>query len=371
MKLSRSLQKKVFKWLIVSIIIACSQVQTVAETNQPSPTVIEFTVKTFDGLELPAQIIQPPEAPKKLLVFIMGGTPCDQKGNIGGSWDANCVSEAGPYDLYVRFLKTMPAKGYSVATMAKRNFTYPCTIPRPCLDDFARDIHSLITELKERKLVGDESDLILVGHSEGSIVATKVLPLLKEHPAACILLGSGSLAYNFKTQSWQDWYLVDHMRRVSGMGDEEIINIFNLFKRIHVELPTIDEDTFENVWKKNGDPADFAPWESYRCIMEFTGYDPVPNLLKSNTPVLICIGQNDGAMPMVLAERTYKDLQEQGFKKATFKVIEGEVHQYKKDDVFTIIDQWICLQEEDSRRSKVTLGGLIGVERMESCMLGV
>jgi len=66
-----------------------------------------------------------------------------------------------------------------------------------------------------------------------------------------------------------------------------------------------------------------------------------PNLLKSNIPLLICIGQNDGAMPMVLAERTYKDLLEQGFNKATFRVIEGEVHQYKKYDVFAIIDAWI------------------------------
>ncbi|HUU17837.1 MAG TPA: hypothetical protein VMW72_11850 [Sedimentisphaerales bacterium] len=60
MKLSRSLQNNVFKWLL--------------------------------GLELPAQVIKAANTPKKLLVFIMGGTPCDEKGNMGGSWDANCVS---------------------------------------------------------------------------------------------------------------------------------------------------------------------------------------------------------------------------------------------------------------------------------------
>jgi len=31
--------------------------------------------------------------------------------------------------------------------------------------------------LKDRKLLRSEDDLVLVGHSEGSIVATKVLPL--------------------------------------------------------------------------------------------------------------------------------------------------------------------------------------------------
>jgi len=195
--------------------------------------------------------------------------------------------------------------------------------------------------LKERKLLRSEDDLVLVGHSEGSIVATKVLPLLKRQPSACVLLGSASLAFDFKKQSWEDWYFVDHMRRVSGMSDEQIQQVFNLFKKIDEELPTIDEETFENQWKKNAYPVDIAPWESYNCLMEFHHYDPVPNLLASNVPVLICIGQNDGAMPMVLAERTYKHLKQHGFKKATFKVIEGEDHQYKKEDAFTIIDQWI------------------------------
>jgi hypothetical protein len=55
---------------------------------------------------------------------------------------------------------------------------------------------------------------------------------------------------------------------------------------------------------------------------------------------------------MVLAERTYKHLKQHAFKKATFIVIEGEVHQYKKDDAFTIIDQWIksgCESTESQR----------------------
>jgi pimeloyl-ACP methyl ester carboxylesterase len=340
MKCYISTQTKVIKWLIISMM-SCTQIQTLASTNPPLLSIVNFTVKTYDSLELPAQVIQSSQPTKKLLMFITGGTPCDQKGNMGGSWDANCVSVAEPYDFYVRFLKTIPAKGYTVATMAKRNFVCPCNIPRPCLNDFARDIHSLIAELKERKLLRSEDDLILVGHSEGSIVATKVLPLLKRQPSACVLLGSGSLAFDFKKQSWEDWYFVDHMRRVSGMTDEQIQQVFNLFKKIDEQLPTIDEKTFENQWKKNAYPVDFAPWESYNCLMEFHHYDPVPNLLASNVPVLICIGQNDGAMPMVLAKRTYKHLKQQGFKKASLKVIEGEVHQYKKYDVFAIMDAWI------------------------------
>jgi pimeloyl-ACP methyl ester carboxylesterase len=341
MKRYISIDTRVLKWLIVSMMMTCAQIQTLANTNPLLPSIADFTVKTYDGLELPAQVIWPSKSPKKVVVFIMGGTPCDQKGNMGGSWDANGVNKAEPYDFYIRFLKIMPAKGYAVATMAKRNFVYPCNIPRPCLDDFARDINSLIAKLKERKMLCSEDDLVLVGHSEGSIVATKVLPLLQKQPSACILLGSGSLAFDFEKQSWEDWYFVDHMRRVSGMSDKQIQQVFSLFKKIDEELPTIDEKTFENQWKKNAYPVDIAPWESYNCLMEFHHYDPVPNLLASNVPVLICIGQNDGAMPMVLAERTYKHLKLNGFKKATFVVIEGEDHQYKKEDAFTIIDQWI------------------------------
>jgi tetratricopeptide (TPR) repeat protein len=46
-------------------------------------------------------------------------------------------------------------------------------------------------------------------------------------------------------------------------------------------------------------------------------------------------------MPEKRAAITYENLLDKGFTKATYEVIPEEVHQYKKFDVFGIIDSWI------------------------------
>ncbi len=342
MKVSRQVRKKVFKWLLVLIIIACSQIQTLAQSEDASDSAIVFTVKTFDGLELPAQVLGDAKSGQKLIVFISGSTPYDHRGNQWAGWDGkgNIVSQK--QDFYARFLDIMSSKGYQVATMAKRSFVDSQRIPRPNLNDLALDISCLIRELKNKEQLRIAQDLVIVGYSEGSLVATKVLPMLKEQPAACVLLGSGSGAFNFKTQSWKDWYQTDVLRRMKGWSDQQIRTEFEQVGQIMTTLLEIDEESFEGEYKKSNPYGfGFAPWESFHIDREAQFYDPIPSLLTANIPVLICIGQNDTSMPMVLARRTHDQLLENGYQKASFTVIEGEVHQYKKYDVFAIIDTWI------------------------------
>jgi len=342
MKRYISTHAKVVKWLIVSMVVTCSQVRTLAQSEHVSDSAIALTVKTYDGLELPAQVLGSAKSGQKLIVFISGSTPYDHKGNQWAGWDGkgNIVSQK--QDFYARFLDIMSSKGYRIATGAKRSFVHSQKIPRPNLSDLALDVRSLILELKSRELLRTADDLVIVGYSEGSIVATKVLALLKEQPAACILLGSGSSAYNFKTQSWQDWHQTDLLRRMKGWSDEQIQTEFRQLGKLTTALLEIDEESFEGEYKKNGPYGfGFAPWESLYIDRECQFYDPVPNLLTANIPVLICIGQNDTAMPMTLARRAYEHLLTNGYEKATFRVIEGEVHQYKKYDVFAIMDAWI------------------------------
>ena len=120
------------------------------------------------------------------------------------------------------------------------------------------------------------------------------------------------------------------------------MNNLTVRDKILTTLLEIDEEAFEGEYKKSNPYGfDFAPWESFHIDRECQFYDPVPNLLTANIPLLICIGQNDTAMPMVLARRVYEHLLKNGYEKATFRVIEGEVQQYKKYDVFAIIDAWI------------------------------
>jgi len=303
---------------------------------------IAFTVQTYDGLELPAQVIPASGTFKNLLIFIHGSTPYDQFGNDGPGWDDDGKIIKKKNRFYSRFLEVMPAKGYAVATMAKRSFIYPTRIPRPTLDDLALDIQFLIKELKKKKLLTNEQDLVIVGYSEGSTVATKVLGLLKKQPSACVLLGSASLACNYKTGSWQNWYMTDIYLKKKNMTDEQLETEFREFGTMMTNLLDMDEAQFENEYKHSKPFGfGFAPWESYHIDKEVMFYQPSANILAANIPLLICIGEDDMAMPMVKAKRTYERLLENGYEKASFKVIDDEVHQYKKYDVFAIINAWI------------------------------
>jgi predicted esterase len=330
-------------YLVLSVLILFSVAvfSNIVTKNRDNDPVV-FTVKTYDGLELPAQVISASAPFKKLLIFIHGSTPYDQFGNDGPGWDENGKIIKQKNNFYNRFIEVMPAKGYTVATMAKRSFVYPQRIPRPTLDELALDIQFFIEQLKKKKLLATEDDLVIVGYSEGSTVATKVLGLLKKQPAACVLLGSACMAYNYKSGSWQDWYRTDLYRQKKNWTDEQIEKEFKESGNIVKDLLEMDEETFENEYKHSKPFGfGFAPWESYHIDKEVNFYDPTANILAANIPILISIGDNDMAMPMVKAKQTYDRLLDNGYKKATFRVIKDEVHQYKKYDVFAIINAWI------------------------------
>ena len=329
-------------WLLLSTIAIFTRDISFAQTGSPSNDTIAFTVSTYDGLSLPAQVIRSGETAAKMILFINGATPYDEKGNQWAGWDESGKLLKCRQDFFARFLDIMPAKGYDVATLAKRSFIYSHNLPRPNLDELALDINSFVIELQKRELLRSIEDLVIVGYSEGSEVATKVLGLMKKQPSACILLGSGSFAFDYKGQSWEEWYSVDIYRRDKGWSDEQIKKEYEEWSSFVNDILTIDEDTWETQWKKEG-PFGFgvAPWESYYIDREVAFYDPIPNMLEANVPILICIGENDTAMPMALARRTYDNMLKRNSDKTFFRVIDAESHQYAKYDVFAIIDTWL------------------------------
>ncbi|HDR89323.1 MAG TPA: hypothetical protein ENN63_06805 [Bacteroidetes bacterium] len=170
------------------VIFLCSVIANTSLCLSADPDTVTFTVKTYDGLVLPAQVIKSHTPQNKMILFINGSTPYDEKGNIGAFWTEEGSIVAEKHDFYLRFLDIMSAKGYSVATVAKRSFVYPTRLPRPDLTDLAMDIRFFIDELNRTGLLKKEKDLVIAGYSEGSIVATKVLSMLKNQPLACILL---------------------------------------------------------------------------------------------------------------------------------------------------------------------------------------
>ena len=76
-----------FVFLFVTIFIY--QNDCYAQSEAKNESKVTFTVTTYDGLELPAQVVHPQKEAKKLVLFINGSTPSDEKGNLCGSWDEN------------------------------------------------------------------------------------------------------------------------------------------------------------------------------------------------------------------------------------------------------------------------------------------
>jgi len=141
--------------------------------------------------------------------------------------------------------------------------------------------------------------------------------------------------------SIENFYMTDVLRRVKHWNDEQIRTEYEQLCRIHHTLLNMTEKEFENEYKHSKPWGfGFAPWESFYIDRELAFYDPVPNLLYANIPVLICVGENDLSMPETLAKKLYEQLVSKGLP-ATFRSIEKEVHQYKKYDVFAIMDTWL------------------------------
>ena len=301
---------------------------------------VNFTVRTFDGLDLPARVVTPEKTAKKVLVFINGSTPSDEAGHQAAMFAADGRPFRERHDTYMRFLRFMPERGYAVATLAKRSYVYPHRLPRPSLDDFALDVVALIGELLRRAHIRDEGDVVIVGYSEGSIVASKVLGLMKRPPAGCVLLGSATAAFDFQNKTLADWPHGAAYRAVRGWSDERIQREFERYRSLSAGIRSIDEATFEGVWKKD-DRLGLAPWESFYVVRESRVYDPVPNLLEAAVPILICVGDRDVAMPLAEARNTYDRLRAAGVDNVVLRPIENEVHQYLRYDVFLVLDAWM------------------------------
>ena len=102
---------QVCKWLPIAVVLSGSQSGIALPAADLNST---FTVKTYDGLELPANVSMPPVGScKKLVIFIQGSTPYDEHGFEGPFWDENGSVIRQKNDFYHRFLDIMPAKGYA------------------------------------------------------------------------------------------------------------------------------------------------------------------------------------------------------------------------------------------------------------------
>ena len=144
--------KIIFLYFTIALLViqSCSSyiIGTTHHLNDLKDT-LKLTVTTYDGLMLPAQLIKTENNSKKILLFINGSTPSDEKGFQGAIWNDMGKMIPEKHEFYLRFIDIMSDKGYSVATMAKRSYIYPTKIPRPTLNELALDVQFFIQELKK------------------------------------------------------------------------------------------------------------------------------------------------------------------------------------------------------------------------------
>ena len=91
---------------LFTLVIIISSVTANKVFCEQSDT-LTLTVKTYDGLELPAQVIKSNKQDKKMILFINGSTPYDEKGNLGAFWTDEGKIVRERHDFYVRFLDIM------------------------------------------------------------------------------------------------------------------------------------------------------------------------------------------------------------------------------------------------------------------------
>lgn len=290
--------------------------------------------KTNDGLYLPVRFYKPQAFKNELpiVIFINGSTPYDAEGNaICGFPILYTLSQNFP----VRFFKNISEMGYTVISMTKRSFAYPEMQPRPSLDDFSQDIASLIKFLVSKQIINEKRKYVLVGYSEGSIVCSKVLGMKIPLPCKAILIGSGGYPFDWHKQSIDEWPYV--LQFPDKKEDEYTIKKFKSLKELFNRIRHMTEEEFELT--KSSDNL-ICSWESLQVLKELYLYDPVPNLVKSNVPILLCSGTNDKAMPAVEIERTFHELKKHT-KRCSLSLLDGIGHEYNGNQVFKTISDWI------------------------------
>ncbi len=178
-------------------------------------------------------------------------------------------------------------------------------------DDFATDVQSAIRYLKTRKEI-DKSNIGLIGHSEGGIIAPIVASKTNDVAFIVLLAGTGLRG---------DQILLLQQKligKASGISDEmlqknelnnkkafEIVLNSTSTEQLRTELTTylkqILMDDPNPLKPKGMSDEEFVQTQVDQIVnpwmQHFLKYDPVPTLMQVKCPVLAIIGEKDLQVP--------------------------------------------------------------------------
>lgn len=215
--------------------------------------------------------------------------------------------------------------------------------------DFARDVISAINYLKSRDEI-DQSEIGLIGHSEGGLIAPIVVNQTDDVAFMILLAGTGVPGKEISRMqgrtlldvevSNRDAYnqFIDKTVEIASSNKpadekrEELTKHYNNSKDVLNELLP-DGINFDMFVEQQVEGA-LRPWSQF-----FYNYDPTTELSKITIPVLSLIGSNDVQVPLEMNHPPIrKALEEAGNRDFTIKELEGLNHMFQESETGSMME---------------------------------
>ncbi|WP_226669898.1 alpha/beta hydrolase [Metabacillus litoralis] len=167
------------------------------------------------------------------------------------------------------------------------------------MEDLVTDVKSMVTFLKQHPKV-KEKDIILLGHSEGCILATKVSEEVEEIAGLILLGGAGTnLA---EPMNYQNQLILEEIQRMKGLKGKLLRRLVTKEKinkqieQLNKKLEQSSGDFIRMSFKK-------MPAKWFREHFAYKSEQIVKALERANCPILAITGDKDVQMDVVELSR--------------------------------------------------------------------
>jgi len=198
--------------------------------------------------------------------------------------------------------------------------------------DFAEDTKAAVSYLSSRKDI-DPEKIILLGHSEGGVVAPLVASKDKKIAGIILLAGPGARLDKVLLQQQKDIY------NNSGMSQATVDSIINLNKGFYDIVNSVDRNQINKEFLNYGKSKSLSNIEITKQIESMSGnwfysfitYDPKLALQQVSCPVLALNGAKDMQVNASQNLNAIKEnLAQGGNKNVTIKEMEGLNHLFQE-----------------------------------------
>lgn len=199
-------------------------------------------------------------------------------------------------DKYPDLIATLNARGIAVLRVEKTGLTPdtpigdcpPAYLQKNDLDRRLLDLLAVVAEL--RKDPTWDRRLVLVGGSEGAMLAALAAPLIPEVRAVALISGGGGFTFAEE---------IEHMMRSQAAGDAAIQQFRETRKQSHIDPTTTRE------WGSDGKLAR----NTWLWLSRAEDLELARPLLRVDVPILVLHGARDTSTPVESARKLQRQFQ--------------------------------------------------------------